>query len=201
MPEKYNDRLIVISNLLEEGKYTLNIGSKDVKLGDINADVDSSCSPDVVADARDMPFESAKFEQVIFTDVIEHLPKGEELKALGEIHRVLKDGGILILSTPNSKFLFNITDLAFYLGHRHYKKEVIERLITKAGFEIEKIFTAGNFWSAIGSLWYGFIIYPLKKIFILSLPYNPRFLQSLVNKGYRYNSDKGYTIFVKAIKK
>lgn len=200
MKKEYHDRLIVISSLIEQKKYTLNIGSKDMKLGDINADIDPSCQPDVTCDVRKMPFESGKFEQVIFTDVIEHLPKGSEMKALNEINRVLKYKGTLILSTPNNRFLFNITDPVFYMGHRHYKKEVIEKLLKDTGFEIEKIFTVGNFWSAIGSLWYCFITYPLKKVFNLPFRYSPNFLQSLIDKGYKIHSDKGYTIFVKALK-
>lgn len=62
-------------------------------------DVDANVKPDLVADVLDLPFEEKTFNLVYFTDVIEHLPKNTELKALAEIRRVLKNGGMLILST------------------------------------------------------------------------------------------------------
>jgi SAM-dependent methyltransferase len=46
-----------------------------------------------------LPFRSGSFDLVNFTDILEHLH--HPLVGLGEVHRVLKDGGVIILVTPN----------------------------------------------------------------------------------------------------
>ena len=46
-----------------------------------------------------IPYENDEFDGVIFGEVIEHVPDPDYL--ISEIHRVLKPGGYLIISTPN----------------------------------------------------------------------------------------------------
>ena len=50
-------------------------------------------------DLSDLPFRAQTFDIVVFTQTIEHL--FEYRHAVREAHRVLKDGGTLILSIPN----------------------------------------------------------------------------------------------------
>jgi SAM-dependent methyltransferase len=52
-----------------------------------------------VASAYDLPFSARFFDSVVMADVIEHLDTPE--KALREISRVLRQNGVLVLSTPN----------------------------------------------------------------------------------------------------
>lgn len=59
-----------------------------------------------------IPFADNHFDIVIFTEVLEHLIAAPE-RILNEIHRVLRGGGLLILSTPNFANLFNRTKLLF----------------------------------------------------------------------------------------
>ena len=49
--------------------------------------------------ALDMPFADKSFDRVVSFETIEHLP--DHRKFLSEIRRVLKDDGVLILSSPN----------------------------------------------------------------------------------------------------
>lgn len=51
-------------------------------------------------DMLDMPFEDSTFDLVIANHVLEHVD--DDLKALAEVHRVLKPGGHAILQTPYS---------------------------------------------------------------------------------------------------
>lgn len=51
-----------------------------------------------------LPFAEASFEGVIFSEVMEHLA-GSPLPVLEEIRRVLLPGGLLVLSTPNARYL------------------------------------------------------------------------------------------------
>jgi SAM-dependent methyltransferase len=52
-------------------------------------------------DAEALPFEGASFDKVFLLDVVEHLSKAELRAVLEEIHRVLRDSGILVVHTPN----------------------------------------------------------------------------------------------------
>lgn len=54
--------------------------------------------PDVVASAEKLPFDGQSFDTVTSTEVLEHVP--DPLRALKEMHRVLKPEGYLILSVP-----------------------------------------------------------------------------------------------------
>jgi SAM-dependent methyltransferase len=52
-----------------------------------------------VADAHELPLASAAFDTVICCEVVEHLP--DPAKAIRDMHRVLRPGGRLLLTTPN----------------------------------------------------------------------------------------------------
>jgi SAM-dependent methyltransferase len=62
-------------------------------------DVEPAPSVDVVGDARIMPFSDASIDVVLITQVLEHIP--EPIAVIGEIRRVLKPGGTLLLSVPS----------------------------------------------------------------------------------------------------
>ena len=85
---------------------------------------------DVIGDAHDLhEFEDACFENVLCTEVLEHLHTPS--KAIAEMRRVLKPGGMLILTT---RFIFPLHDVPgdYYrytkYGLRHLLKdfEIIE---------------------------------------------------------------------------
>lgn len=85
------------------------------------------------------------FDIVWCSDLIEHIYSPEFL--IKEIRRVLKKGGVLLLSTPNSAyFIFRILHL---LGktcseiqhplHLHFfSKKSLKKLIEKSGFEVQR---------------------------------------------------------------
>ncbi|MGA9790078.1 MAG: class I SAM-dependent methyltransferase [Terriglobales bacterium] len=62
-------------------------------------DVEPAYSVDVVGDARKMPFCNASMDVVLITQVLEHIP--DPIAVIGEIRRVLKPGGTLLLSVPS----------------------------------------------------------------------------------------------------
>jgi len=62
-------------------------------------DVAPASSVDVVGDARDMPFSDVSMDVVLITQVLEHVP--DPVAVIGEIRRVLKPGGTLLLSVPS----------------------------------------------------------------------------------------------------
>ncbi len=72
----------------------------------VTIDDDPERRPDVVADVCDLSgFADASLDAVFLLEVLEHVPTPAQ--AIAEIHRVLVEGGVLVLSTP---FLFEIHD-------------------------------------------------------------------------------------------
>ncbi len=68
-------------------------------------DVDPKRSPDVVADAHNLPFDDESFDIVLSVDVLEHLR--DPRQAISEMKRVLKKEGRVILTT---RFVYPIHD-------------------------------------------------------------------------------------------
>lgn len=56
------------------------------------------------ANLESIPFSSEHFDAVLLNEVLEHVP--DEAKVLAEIHRVLRDGGRVIVFSPNRWFPF-----------------------------------------------------------------------------------------------
>lgn len=54
-----------------------------------------------------LPFRRDVFDAVVLFDVIEHVPPDGVSAFLAEAHAVMKDGGALIMSTPNRRSLVN----------------------------------------------------------------------------------------------
>ena len=71
----------------------------------IGLDVKNGDNIDVVADAHKLPFEDEKFDNILCTEVLEHLHSPH--LAISEMKRVLKKDGKLILST---RFIFPLHD-------------------------------------------------------------------------------------------
>lgn len=115
-------------------------------------------------------------------DIIEHVPKNNELEVLKEVNRILRKRGILLLSTPNSHLIAKLLDPAWYFGHRHYSIDQILRMLKKASFKIEKIEARGDFFSSFYLLWF----YLFKRVKGTSQPRN-KTLERLDDLGY----DKG----------
>jgi len=69
----------------------------------ISIDIDSDRKPDMVMDVTNMTFSSGQFDAIYMMEVLEHVK--DPVAALGEVRRVLKPGGRLVLSTP---FVFGI---------------------------------------------------------------------------------------------
>ncbi len=103
----------------------------------------------------DFPFEAGSFDVVLFCELIEHLLM-DPVEVLRKIRRVLKPGGILVLTTPNVARLDNVAAMVDgrniydpYSGfgpygrhNREYTRHELHRLLEFVGFEVEISFTA-----------------------------------------------------------
>lgn len=55
----------------------------------------------VAGDAREMPFESRSFDLVVCSEVLEHVPEPE--RAIAEMKRVVRPGGLVIVTVPHER--------------------------------------------------------------------------------------------------
>lgn len=81
----------------------LNLGSGPNKMdGYINIDIEESCNPDLRLDFvnQPLPYKDGEVNEVIFFHCIEHIRKIYHEPLLGEIWRVLEDGGVFYVSYP-----------------------------------------------------------------------------------------------------
>ncbi len=62
-------------------------------------------SPDIVADATQLPFCSDSLDFIIASHVLEHLPF--PLAALRQWYQVLRPGGVLLLKIPDKRYTFD----------------------------------------------------------------------------------------------
>ncbi|MCC7341002.1 MAG: glycosyltransferase [Bryobacterales bacterium] len=125
------------------------------------------CDVDAFDAERDAyPYAEDTFDVVLCTELFEHLGY-DPMHCLLEIHRILKPGGHLLLSTPNACSLRAIAAILgqYHPGffpafmrptaageidprhHREYAPREIEMALTEAGFTVEQLRTA-PYWSA-----------------------------------------------------
>jgi len=107
------------------------------------AAADHTRGPDVVYDGRTLPFADASFDTALCVQVLEHTPHPALL--LGEIARVLRPAGILLLQAP---FSFRLHEEPH--DYFRYSPHGLRVLVTEAGFDIERITPLGTFWSLMG---------------------------------------------------
>ncbi|MCC6384454.1 MAG: class I SAM-dependent methyltransferase [Bacteroidia bacterium] len=93
---------------------------------DVNHSPHSQSAVDIIYDGKTIPFHDNEFDYVFCTEVMEHVPEPGSL--LKEIYRVLKPGGILIMTTP---FMVPLHEEPY--DFYRYTKHGIKHLLTKAG--------------------------------------------------------------------
>lgn len=98
----------------------------------------------VTADMRDIPFKANTFDMVYSMGTLEHVADTE--RVIGEIHRVLKKGGVAIIGVPNKYDIFlraqlltlgNKLRLTPYGEELSFSRQEINDLFSKNGrFEV-----------------------------------------------------------------
>lgn len=105
-------------------------------------------------ESETFPYADETFDVILFCEVIEHL-LDDPLRALREIHRILKPSGLLVVTTPDVGRLRNLFALMEgrniydpYSGfgpygrhNREFTPHELDQLLRFAGFTHEQIFT------------------------------------------------------------
>ncbi|MBI3674601.1 MAG: class I SAM-dependent methyltransferase, partial [Rhizobiales bacterium] len=135
--------LTAFASTLKDGALILDAGSGDQRYAlkfhrqryesSDFAKIDKEyASPTYVCDLSRIPVENGRFDAIIFTQVMEHLP--DPLEVLKELHRVLAPGGKLFFTAP-----------LWYQEHEipydfyRYTQYGLKHLFGSAGFEIDDL--------------------------------------------------------------
>ena len=105
---------------------------------------------------KNLPFKHSLFDKIVMSEVAEHLLN--DLKGLREVNRVLKPGGILVLTVPNHNYPFLWDPInwllenllgkhvksGFFAGiwnqhERLYAPKQIRKVVEKAGFRVSAV--------------------------------------------------------------
>src|SRR5574339_822128 len=92
---------------------------------------------DAQLDILALPFDDNAFDAVILSEVIEHV--ADPMRALSEIQRVLKKGGLLFLTWP---FIHPLHELPY--DYARYTEFGMHQLLRKSGFRLETLTRRGD---------------------------------------------------------
>lgn len=100
-------------------------------------------SPDVWASGLRLPFASGRFDVILCTQVLEHVPQPEHM--IAEALRVLRAGGQLILTAPQTWGLHEEP-------HDYYRftRYGLQYLLESVGFQVTRIEARGGVFRMIG---------------------------------------------------
>lgn len=149
------------------GYYLFLLSSLPVSLNLVGLDNDSKALEEardslskrikfILSDCAKLPFKNKTFDKVVASEVLEHLQ--DDQKTLKEVSRILKPGGIFVISTPSINYPFLWDPINWILQHlfgthiqkgffsgiwsghiRLYNKDNLENKFKKAGFKIEEV--------------------------------------------------------------
>ena len=158
---------------------------------------------DIVSDIVEIPVKNSSFDNVLCTEVLEHVPHPE--LAIKEIARILKKRGKLILTAPFA----SQTHFSPYFYSTGFSRNWYKQILVENGLVIKKMQANGNFFDYINQELlrlpimvkkYGFLGF---FGFLLYLPIIPLVLMfwmaSVLSDGSEYQLSFGYHIL--AVKK
>ena len=96
------------------------------------------------ASIQALPFPSERFDLVTSFEVLYHLAVTDDEAALGELARVLRPGGWLIVRVPAHNWLRGAHDRQVHTRHRYAPAELRQKIV-RAGLEVQRLTSVGLF--------------------------------------------------------
>jgi SAM-dependent methyltransferase len=137
----------------------------------VRMDIEKGENVDVVGSADNIPFSENGFDSIVCTQVFEHLKYPE--KATKEMHRVLKNGGFVIITVPQTGALHEEPH-----DYWRFTKYGVMELFERNGFELVEYSQRGGFFVVIAQT---FIRYMLDQFNL----YERKFLGRISNCCFR----------------
>ncbi len=110
----------------------------------------------VVRGAEDLPYTDGYFDKIVCSSSLEHF--GDDIKALNEMHRVLKPDGSVVLTTDSFTYPISdeLKDMHRKIAHvvNYYTRETLKERFVIAGFEMRRSEYLLNSW--LTSLFFNF---------------------------------------------
>ncbi|MDP8257393.1 MAG: methyltransferase domain-containing protein [Candidatus Alcyoniella australis] len=108
------------------------------------------------ADARELPFESGRFDRVLCVSTLEHTIPFEDSVIAKEIGRVLAPGGLAVITVPfnhGEHIEFNDAHGEEYLQRHYNEYSLRERILTPTGLHMERALIFGEHDFLDGDKW------------------------------------------------
>lgn len=156
---------------------------------------------DIISDITEIPVDDESFDAILCSEVFEHIP--DAVAALNEFTRILRPGGILIITAPFA----SLTHFAPY-HFCGYNKYWYQHHLPRLGFDIEVLKHNGS--------WFSFIAQELRRTRFMGKTYSSKILglvtriavvPIIVLLSMLSNKDKGshealcFNYMVRAVKK
>jgi SAM-dependent methyltransferase len=135
----------VFADHLRAGDHLLDVGSADgpsvgwlvpgIRRTAVDLDPGGLEEGDICASVTALPFRRAAFDVVSAFDVVEHI--ASEAAVLGELRRVARPGGVLLLSVPAYQWAWTSFDVAAG-HHRRYTRRRLVAAVEAAGLRVER---------------------------------------------------------------
>lgn len=132
------------------GAILKRLGNPDKNVGiDLAPEAISFCRQRGLTNVRQgdicaLPFADTSFDAVICSSVLYHQWVGDLERAVREMHRVLRPGGVLLINVPAFPFLHSAHDEAVMTARR-FRKPEIRALLRKQSFQIRRL----TYWTTL----------------------------------------------------
>ena len=89
----------------------------------------------ICGDGSQLPLRDGTMDAIIGLDIFEHIE--DDVAAFSEAYRVLRPGGVLVLSVPAFRSLWGPHDVAL-MHHRRYRASEVRNRLSDAGFVVRR---------------------------------------------------------------